>query len=140
MEVLYLDCGRRRPQLKRNPLGSAIMHLDTLGPDEARSEASRLAAALADRMLAGTENLIAGARELQRLGRWIVPDTRVDKDFVVLLAFDSETDHLPVDEERKNWDPAALQRKDREIAEYEKKWSQRVRAACSSIISRFGAA
>jgi hypothetical protein len=116
------------------------MRLDMLGPDEASREASRQATALADRMLAGTESLIAGARELQRLGRWIVPDIGVDKDFVVFLAFDSETDHLPVDEERKNWDPAALQRKDREIAEYEKKWSPRVRAACSSIVSRFGAA
>ena len=116
------------------------MHLDMLGRDEARDEAARRAAALASEVLAGSVGLIEGARTLWRLGSYIVQDTALDKDFVVLVGFDDETDHLPVGAERSNWDPVALMGKDREIAEYEEMWGPKVRAACQSIVARFGAA
>src|SRR3989442_14359509 len=42
-----------------------------------------------------------------------------DEDFLTFVGIDSETDHLPVDVERKNWSVEALQRKDEEIAKAE---------------------
>jgi hypothetical protein len=116
------------------------MRLEMLGPDEACGEATKQAVAIARGVAAGTVELISGARELTRLGSYIVSDIRTDKDFVVFLGFDSETLHLPVGVDRQHWAPTALQDLDRELAEFERRWGPRVRSACNSLISRFGAA
>jgi hypothetical protein len=116
------------------------MKLEMLGRDEARIEATKEVVALARGMIAGTVGLIEGARELSRLGGWIVPDTRTDQGFRIFLGFDSETDHLPMGKVRQHWDPSSLERLDREAAEYERRWGQRLRSACSSLVARFGAA
>ena len=50
---------------------------------------------------------------------------------------DSETDHLPVDIERRNWSAEALERKDAEIAEAEALFKDDVIAACRKLIERF---
>lgn len=58
MEVLYLVCGARGPQLKRNPLGGAcnamsealeIVPYDPVRPDAFLAERDRIAAVLGDR-------------------------------------------------------------------------------------------
>jgi hypothetical protein len=50
---------------------------------------------------------------------------------------DSETDHLPVDTERKNWEAEVLKRKDAEIAETKALYEDDVIAACRKQIQGF---
>lgn len=79
--------------------------------------------------------VIAGSRELVALGSELFD--KHDEDFLPFVAIDSETDHLPVDSERRNWSDEALKRKDEEISEYEAAAKQNVFTACRILISRF---
>jgi hypothetical protein len=92
---------------------------------------------LARLIIAGKVGVIAGSREMWRHGSAIVPDTRIDKDFLVFLALDSETDDLPLESERAQWDPAAFAVLAQKVAEIEAEEQVRVYAACRSIIDRF---
>ena len=86
-------------------------------------------------ILSGELGTIAGSRELWRLSYEIGQDK--DEDFITFIAIDSETDHLPVDAERENWDKEALKRQDIEIGEYEAFYRDRAFEACKRIIARF---
>lgn len=79
--------------------------------------------------------VIAGSRRLKGLGFDLCGDH--DEDFMVFVAIDSETDHLPVDWERRNWGVEALKRKDEEIAEAEASYKDRAFLACRNLIGRF---
>jgi len=60
-----------------------------------------------------------------------------DPDFKAFVAIESETDHLPIGDVRKLWQPEALDRKANEISEAEA-WARDIAAdACRRIISRF---
>jgi hypothetical protein len=98
----------------------------------------REAVDVATQVVNGEVGIIAGSRVLLRLGHELVPDTRVDPDFVVFLALDSETDHLPLEDERHNWEPAAFAQKQLEVARLEELSRPGVVAACRAIIDRFG--
>ena len=105
------------------------------------TEASRTkAVAIAKGVLGGHIGIIDGCRQLSTLGHEVVPDWRVDDDFVVFGALDSETDHLPIGEPRRLWDPVALAQKDVEIKRFETRVREDVFAACRSVINRFGTA
>lgn len=80
--------------------------------------------------------VIAGSRQLVSLGSELCGEH--DEDFIPFLAVDSETDHLPVDWERRNWSIEALERKDKEISEYEEGARKDVLELCRKLISRFG--
>src|SRR3954452_16608214 len=60
-----------------------------------------------------------------------------DEDFIPFMAINSETDHLPVDAERKNWSIEALQRKDEEITKAESCYKEDAFTACKALIERF---
>jgi hypothetical protein len=60
-----------------------------------------------------------------------------DDDFLLFVAIDSETDHLPVDRERANWSEEALARKDSEIAKAEAFYKDSAFRACRKLIERF---
>ena len=60
-----------------------------------------------------------------------------DEEFVTFVAIDSETDHLPVDLERRNWSTEALERKDQEIAKAEQWAKELAFPACKKLIERF---
>ena len=60
-----------------------------------------------------------------------------DADFMPFVAINSETDHLPVDRERKNWSEEALQRKDQEIAEAETLYKEQAFEGCRRLLDRF---
>ncbi|MDX6692660.1 MAG: hypothetical protein QOF02_263 [Blastocatellia bacterium] len=85
--------------------------------------------------------VIASARMLCRLeyelsrreGGW----HEHDEDFITFVAINSETDHLPVDDERRNWSDEALERKDEEIAKAESGYREMACAACRKLIARF---
>lgn len=79
--------------------------------------------------------IIAGSRKLQSIGYELF-DNR-DENFIIFTVVDSETDHLPVDFERKNWSADSLYRKDKEIAEYEMQLRDEVIAVCNCLIERF---
>ena len=79
--------------------------------------------------------VIAGSRKLTGLGHELCGDH--DEDFITFAAIDSETDHLPVDRERRNWSVEALERKDKEIAEAEAFYKDMTFEACRKLIERF---
>lgn len=91
--------------------------------------------ATAKDMLTGDIGIILGSRKLYSLS-YELGDQR-DLDFNIFIAVDSETDHLPVDDERENWSEEALKRKDVEIAEYESCNREQVMDACRKLIQRF---
>jgi len=81
--------------------------------------------------------IIAGSRRLKNLGYEL--GLYRDEDFMTFVAIDSETDHLPVDSERRNWSVESLGRKDEEIAECEASvYKDYVLTACRKLIERFG--
>lgn len=92
--------------------------------------------ALCEALLQEEIGIIAGARRLKGLGHELCGDH--DEDFLIFVAIDSETDHLPVDREWRNWSVDALERKDREITEYEGSVKDDAFAACKVLIERFG--
>ena len=79
--------------------------------------------------------VIAASRRLSALGLQLF-DGR-DEDFETFDGVDSETEHLPVDIERRNWSVEALGTKDKEIAECEALHKEDVFAACKHILERF---
>ena len=80
-----------------------------------------------------------GSRALASLAHDLVPDWRVDPDFVVLGALDSDSERFPLGALRDRWDPKALALLDIEREEMERRVEPDVMAACRSILARFGA-
>lgn len=91
--------------------------------------------AICEAMLREEIGIIAGSRRLTSLGFELFDDH--DKDFLMFVAIDSETDHLPVDFERRNWSVEALERKDKEIENYEASAKTDVFETCRKLIKRF---
>ena len=115
--------------------------LKTVGRIEALKEESETQAARAEavniarRVLGGEVSILVAARELVGL-RFAASDER-DPDFLTFVAIDSETDHLPIGQEREYWAPDALAEKDVEIAKVEE-WAREIgAAACKRLIERF---
>jgi len=52
-----------------------------------------------------------------------------DPDVVIFVAIDSSTDHLPIGEARKLWNPEVLLQKDKEIAKWEDFYRVQARAS-----------
>jgi len=105
-----------------------------------REYAREKALKVARSILEGDVGIIEGARLLAPLGHDLVPDWRIDPDFVVLGALDSETDHLPVGAERKLWEEKALVERDAIVSRIEADAKEEVESACRNILRRFGAA
>jgi hypothetical protein len=91
--------------------------------------------AICEAILQEEVGIIAGARRLKSLGFELCGDH--DEDFIAFVTIDSETDHLPVDRERRNWSAEALERKDKEIAEAEALYKDEAFTACRKLIERF---
>lgn len=91
--------------------------------------------AICEAILKEEIGIIAGSRRLKSLGYELSGDH--DEDFLLFVAIDSETDHLPVDWERRNWSDEALSIKDREICEAEAFYKEDAFTACRKLIERF---
>ena len=91
--------------------------------------------AVARAILDGELGVILGARHIA--GLFYAFEDEDDPDRLVWVGIDSETDHLPVDEERRNWSPQALARKDEEIAECEAFFKDTALKACRRLLLRF---
>jgi hypothetical protein len=59
-----------------------------------------------------------------------------DPDILTFIGIDSSTDHLPIGEVRKLWNPEALAQKDLEIAKAENFFRARAREACERLIKK----
>ena len=57
----------------------------------------------------------------------------------VLIVIDFSTDHLPIGEIRKLWNPEALVQKDKEIAKWEDSYRTRAREACERLMKKVSA-
>jgi hypothetical protein len=90
-------------------------------------------------MLQGRLGLTEGCRRLAGLAHDVVPDWRIDADFVVFGAVASETDNYPVGAARAHWNPEALEREDAKRAKYEGAVRDSVLKACGNVIARFTA-
>jgi hypothetical protein len=109
-------------------------HLDLESLERARRQAVEVAQAI----LSGSIGLIAGCRSLASLAHTLVDDACVDPDFVVFVAVESETDHLPLEDQRVHWEAAAFANKRHEIHAYESQAREEVANACRSVVTRFG--
>jgi hypothetical protein len=99
----------------------------------------RQVAKIAAQMLAGNLGMIEGARLLAGL-RHEVEVGEDDPDFLMFVAIESETDHLPVGQEREMWAPESLARKDLEISRAESYAREDAVEACRNLVRRFQAA
>ena len=96
--------------------------------------------ALAQAILDEEIGIIPGSRKLcaYRSGLYRVVDGYLDEEyFIPFEALASETDHSPVDWERRNWGEEALKRKDAETAEFEARAKEDIFEACRVLIRRY---
>ena len=93
---------------------------------------------LARSILDDKVGVIEGSIILAKYAHEVVPDWRVDPDFVVCGALASSTDHLPFGEVRERWSSTALEKADAEIAAITESRRAEIRRACENIIARFG--
>jgi hypothetical protein len=103
---------------------------------QAQAEAVRKARAI----VAGEVGVLEGCISLSSWAHDVVPDWRIDPDFIVFGAVASEIDDLPFGPVRANWSGEALAKADQEIARYTQLARAEVLAACRNIIIRFAAA
>lgn len=108
-----------------------------MGKDPNRDQKQREVVRIALQIVRGELGIIAGSRLLAGLAHIVVEDWRVDLDFVVFGALSSETDHLPLEDEKSLWDPIAFGKKQQEVAHFEDSARAEVLAACRSLIARF---
>ena len=95
-------------------------------------------AAIAGDMLSGQKPFLEGARELSSLRHEAAVDED-DEDFLVFVAIDSDTDSLPIGDQRKHWSHESLLKLQPEIDEAIA-WAKAVGSdACASLLKRVGA-
>jgi hypothetical protein len=88
-------------------------------------------------VLDGKTGVLEGCIALASYAHDVVPDWRVDADFVIFGAIASDTDHLPFGEVRNRWSSAALARADEEIEAITDRVRAKVLKACENLIARF---
>lgn len=101
--------------------------------ENARNKIVRLCRLILD----GKLSFIEGSRSIWRLG----PEARLpenDPDMTIFLGIDSETDALPVGQQRKLWARDALERLPPDIGRSEAWAKDHGQAACESLVRRFG--
>src|SRR5262249_21150681 len=91
--------------------------------EEHRRIAIAKVVAVAQRVLSGQQGIVSGARQLASL-RFDVDADR-DPDFVFFVGVDSETDDLPLEGVRSQWDADAFKAKQTELLEFESKVRRR---------------
>ena len=97
-------------------------------------QCSRLVATCGD-VINGRVSVIETAKYLSYLRTWFRADS--DPDFLTFTAIDSETDHLPVGDERKHWSEEALLQKDVDIRKAEAFYSEVAKEAAANLIKKY---
>jgi hypothetical protein len=83
-------------------------------------------------VFSGRMGMIEASRELACLGH--APDVMNEEIHKVFVGVCTESDHLPIGAVRELWNPQVLEEKDREIADIEARWKDRILAGCKSIL------
>lgn len=99
---------------------------------EARRDVVAAAQALAD----GQIRFVDGVRRVAAMRSAVSPHDH-DPDFLLFVAIDSESDHLPGNEARGHCSQAWLEQCDEEAGELEALYGPGVREACAVLITRF---
>ncbi len=120
--------GQDRPRVKDLLTPPDLYDLSSL---EAKKKE---ALAVAQDMLDGKKGVIEGARLLVNLRPGVTRD-EFDPYFLPFVAIASETDGLPVGEERKLWADYALEKKDKEIRQAEDSFREEALTACRALIA-----
>src|SRR5262249_28719317 len=89
---------------------------------------------IARQLVAGEIGIIAASRELGYLHHEVELEPHLAKVLVTFTGIDSETDALPVGNVRKEWNPDALKRKDKEIARAEDLYRESAVNAATELI------
>lgn len=84
----------------------------------------------------GNVGVIKGCRKLVSLQHQIDVDA-LDADFLPIVGIVSETDELPIGDDRENWNPDALAELDDEIQEAQALYKPLADSACAKLIDRF---
>ncbi|HTJ79694.1 MAG TPA: hypothetical protein VL357_11925 [Rariglobus sp.] len=84
----------------------------------------------------GKIGVLLAARQLAALRFTLVGD-KLDDEWRIFVAIDSETDHLPTGKERIHWQGEALAEKDIEIKESELFYHDKALAAAYNLIRRY---
>jgi hypothetical protein len=88
--------------------------------------------ALANGLVAGDLGLVAVARKLSSFRDGVEPEIGALLD--VFVGIDSETDALPIGEERALWNPEALAHQDRKITAAERRWRDQAVTAATQLV------
>lgn len=79
-------------------------------------------------------SILEGARKLSKFQ--FVEGFKENKDIMFFVFLDSESDNLPIGEERKNWDPTVLAEKDKDIKDIENYYKNDAIAACQHLMAK----
>jgi len=109
-----------------------INALDEKAIAKARAEVVRVAKAL----VARTVPFVDGVRGLRSL-LTAVSKLDHDPDFMLFVAIDSESDHIPVREVRAMSTEEWLAKCDREAQQLEEQYEAEVKIACERLVERF---
>jgi hypothetical protein len=89
-------------------------------------------------ILNGSTGVVAGARQLTRLR--FPSRVEKDKDILLFVGIDSETDHLPLGHVRRHWNAEVLKAKDEELERFELCMKERAYRAYENFIAKYGSA
>ena len=92
---------------------------------------------IARELLAGHVGVLEAAHRISALRGDRVQLDEFDPDFVTFLGIDSETDDLPLGEDRAHWAPDVLVEKDLEIARCDELYRSQAIEAASRLVARF---
>ncbi|CAG9267560.1 DUF2489 domain-containing protein [Paraburkholderia unamae] len=92
---------------------------------------------IAQAMLDGKLPFLEGAVQVLAIRSQLSGIADRDPDFDVFVVIHSETDHLPLEEQRSMWLPEALDRLDPEIKQSEEWARSFAPQACRNLIERF---
>lgn len=99
-------------------------------------EAAKRATELASYFLAGNEDYLDNAIEMNRVGNELVGEVW-DTMFHVFGVIASDTDHLPTQEVRSNCSLAMLKKADKEIESIINFYKSDVASACNEILFKY---
>ena len=92
--------------------------------------------AICNAVIGNYMEVLEAACELNRLGFELFG--QMNEGFIDFAAVCSEVDHLPLGEERQNWDSAVLAEKDKEVKKAAALYSEVIREACKPLLTQLG--
>jgi len=105
-------------------------------PDQIKTDSVKKIINIANRIIRNEINVVEGSREIVKL-RYNT-NAHDDRIFDPFIAVDSDTDHIPLDENiRKNFGSDYLKKSDKELREYIKEMKPSIISDCHAIIKKF---